>query len=161
MAAFAALLDASLDYAAIIERDGPLRYLNPAARELFGIADDDDLDGVVLTELVEFHDGVGSEFVESARQAVREAGVHLAEGELLLANGERRRVSMIMLALTDGDGVHRATVCVARDGTDLHEVEQRLVERERWYRALVQNAADVVVVLDEDLSRPLRQPDVS
>ena len=74
MAAFAALLDASLDYAAIIERDGPLRYLNPAARELFGIADDADLDGIVLTELVEFHDGGGSEFVESARQAVREAG---------------------------------------------------------------------------------------
>ena len=65
---------------------------------------------------------------------------------------------MIMLALTDGDGVHRATVCVARDGTDLHEVEQRLVERERWYRALVQNAADVVVVLDEDLSVRFASP---
>ena len=67
VAAFAALLDASLDYAAIIERDGPLRYLNPAARELFGIADDADVAHIVLAELVEFHDGGASEFVESAR----------------------------------------------------------------------------------------------
>src|SRR5207248_1981826 len=111
VAAFAALLDASLDYAAIVERDGPLTYLNPAARELFGIAPDADLDGVELTELVEFDDGVGSEFTASARAAVRQAGVHLAEGELLLASGERRHVSMILLALTDGGGAHRATVC--------------------------------------------------
>jgi diguanylate cyclase (GGDEF)-like protein/PAS domain S-box-containing protein len=157
VAAFAALLDASLDYAAIIERDGPLRYLNPAARKLFAIDDDADLEGIELADFVAFlHDR--PEFVTSARDAVRESGVHVAEGELLLTNGERRRVSMIMLALTDGEGCHRATVCVARDGTDLHDAEQRVIERERWYRALVQHSADVVAVLDPDLSVRFASP---
>jgi diguanylate cyclase (GGDEF)-like protein/PAS domain S-box-containing protein len=157
IAAFTALLESSLDYAAIMERDGPLLYLNPAARKLFGLGDLDDLADVNLAQLVEFATD-SAEFVTSARQAVREAGVHLVEGDLLLANGERRRVSMILLALTDGDGTHRATVCVARDGTDLQEAEQRVIERERWYRALVQNASDAVAVLDADYSVRFASP---
>ena len=156
--AFAALLEASLDYAAIIERDGRLRYLNPAARKLLAIDDDADVDGIQLADVADFLDNDRPEFAESARQAVRESGVHVAEGELLLTNGERRRVSMIMLALTDGDGCHRATVCVARDSTDLHAAEQRVIERERWYRALVRNASDVVAVLDVDLSVRFASP---
>ena len=126
--AFAALLEASLDYTAIIERDGRLRYLNPAARKLLAIEDDADVDGIQLADVADFLDNDRPEFAESARQAVRESGVHVAEGELLLTNGERRRVSMIMLALTDGDGCHRATVCVARDSTDLHAAEQRVID---------------------------------
>ena len=152
------MLEASLDYAAIIELDGPLRYLNPAARKLLSIDDDADLEGLRLADVVAFLDNDRPEFVEFARRAVRESGVHVAEGELLLADGERRRVSMVMLALTDGAGRHRATVCVARDGTDLHQAEQRVIERERWYRALVQHSADVVAVLDRDLSVRFASP---
>jgi diguanylate cyclase (GGDEF)-like protein/PAS domain S-box-containing protein len=158
VAAFAALLDASLDYAAIVERDGPLLYLNPAARNLFGIADDASLAGVELSDHVEFRVGDDTGFAETARRSVREAGVHLAEGELHVASGGTRTVSMILLALTDGAGAHRATVCVARDASDVQQAEQRVIERERWYRALIQHAADAVAVLDADLSIRFASP---
>ncbi len=57
--------------------------------------------------------------------------------------------------MTAATGPRCAWPATARISTT---AEQRVIERERWYRALVRNASDVVAVLDADLSVRFASP---
>ncbi len=149
--AFAALLDASPDFASVMRPDGVVIHLNPAARSMLGFESEESLAGRTMTELVEYDDADPRGYRDRALEALAATGVFSTRGEVVLADGTRRPVSILLFALKDADGGIDAIVTIARDGSDLRHAKQQVRERDQWYRALVQHSADVVAVVDADL----------
>ena len=149
IAVFGALADVSVDDIAITSADGTFLHLNPPAREKLGIGLDADLSGYNATDLLHWVDHTDEVLADTAVAHLSDGGMVRRRGELTFGDGDPRPTDLLLYALRGPDGEHAATVCIGRDQTDMHEARLQVAASERWYRALVQNSADVLSVMNE------------
>ncbi len=137
-----ALTDDASDAIVLVGADGRVRYVNPAARRLFGY-DGDELIGVAVECLIPGRlrsRHVADRVAYSAQPLPRPMGMGLRlEG--LRRDGSEVPVEISLAPV--GVGADRAVVAVVRDAT-----EQRKVEEERVRYAQARAVAEIVDSLD-------------
>jgi PAS domain S-box-containing protein len=134
------LVDTTPNLIALADPDGRLRYMNPAGRELVGIAPDVD-----VTKLPP-SDYTAPESLTLLENVVvptaRDRGIW--EGEMQLINRETGAlidIHRITLGLRDEDGRHIGYSTVTRNITDAKRARAALAESERRFRGTFEQAA--------------------
>ncbi len=114
---FRALVESSSDFIAIAGMDATLRYLNPAARTLFGLPLDLDVSATVISDYLTPEGAAQSEEVE--QPAVRQHGRWAGESSLRRADDTAVPVEIVSFMVPDPEsGEPLALATVQRDITD-------------------------------------------
>ncbi|POG56289.1 sensor histidine kinase [Haloferax marisrubri] len=119
------VIERMADPVVVVDRKSRLADSNPAARALFDV-----VSSALGSPVSDVFDAETAEALETG-------------GELRVVddNGEARHFEVDRSAVTDGRGAVRGHLHI------LHDITERRV-RERWFRALTENASDLIFVLD-------------
>jgi diguanylate cyclase (GGDEF)-like protein/PAS domain S-box-containing protein len=145
---FRALVHRSSDITTILEPDGTWRWSSAAGTRVLGYPEDFNLAGGIFSLL-------HPDDIELALSAFREvtAGRRGPDDPVILrvraADGTWRCLETVATNLVDDDAVH-GVVLNSRDVSERVRVEEELRVSERLFRAVVQNASDVVTVAHAD-----------
>ena len=140
--------------AVLVNRDGKVEYVNPSGAALFGARDPGELLGRAAISLV--HPD-SRELVLETRGRVL-AGAHSTRIEAKMVRLDGRVLDVEMAGSPFGDPPGTAVQVVIRDVTERKRVEaaQREMERrevsrhgEARFRAMIENSADMLVVLNQ------------
>jgi len=132
-------LDALDDLFYVVNTDGTLRRWNETGPEVTGYSHSE-LDSMPVVELFPEEE---RESVARALEAALTDGELRLEAELLTADGQRIPCEFRGARLTDGDGTPTGVVGIGRDLTGRRQ-------RERRFRALVEESNDVISIVDAD-----------
>jgi diguanylate cyclase (GGDEF)-like protein/PAS domain S-box-containing protein len=157
-ARFRALVHRSSDITTILEPDGTWRWSSAAGTRVLGYPEDFNLEGGVFSLL-------HPDDIELALQAFREvtAGSRGPDDPVILrvraADGTWRCLETVASNLLDDEAVH-GVVLNSRDVSERVRIEEELRVSERRFRAVVQNASDVVTIADADGTITYTSPSV-
>lgn len=133
-------------------------YLNPALRAMLEIETIDDLAGRPFEGL----------FSEESLATMREHHARRAEGqastyevELIGVMGTRRSVLVSGAPVYDSSGRPLASLGTVTDITERKQAERALQTSEERFRSLVQNASDLIAVIDPDTNFLYRSPSMA
>ena len=141
---FRRLIENASDLVSIISPDGTIRYESEAIRRLFGYNAGE---GVGISAWERVHPDDHAHVARALAEVAAKPGeTRSAEFRYRARDGEWRTVEAVGKTLTDNpeDGI----VINTRDTTDRKEAEDALRASEERYRALIENAHDIIVVLD-------------
>ena len=143
-----AFLEATPDFVAIFDPHGRALSVNSAFRRVVGIDPHDDLSAITVTDL--FPPGVTDLLLhEGIPTAVRD-GLWVGETLLQRADGMEVPISQVMLAHKSPNGVVEFLSTLARDITEQKRAESALRRSEAHFRSLIENALDIITVLDAE-----------
>ena len=145
-ARYRALVEAAPD-AIVLHAQGRIRYANASAVRLFGAPDAETLREFDVRELLdpEDRDRAWGEIASIENGA---PGTATGLYRVRRVDGERRPVDV---EITRAAFVHagvRAVQTILRDVTERKQAEQALRDREQYFRRLVENASDIITVVD-------------
>lgn len=119
-----ALLNATPDFVGSADLNGKITYLNPAARMMLGIGEDEDLSAICFTET---HPECANKLVlEKGIPAVINKGIWYGETALLAWDGREIPVSQVIIAHKDSDGTVKFLSTIARNITARKRLENEL-----------------------------------
>jgi PAS domain S-box-containing protein len=152
---FRRLIENSSDVISIIGPDAGIRFESDAVRRLFGY---DPAEGIGDSAWNRVHPDDLPVVQEAFTRAFAEPDrTHVAEFRYLCKAGTYRPVEVVGKVLRDpSDGL----VVSMRDVSDRQRAEQALRESEARYRSLIENAHDVVTILDLDGTILYQSPQV-
>jgi diguanylate cyclase (GGDEF)-like protein/PAS domain S-box-containing protein len=152
------ILAATPDYAVITNSDGSTLFMNPASRELYGLAADASLDDFDWDRHLPdwARDKVGKEVYP----ALVDEGIWMGELALLDRAGREVPISSVTVAHDAADGPGRWFATIARDITKVKAIERQLTSSEARFRSMLQYAADLVDVRGVDGSVRYISPSV-
>jgi PAS domain S-box-containing protein len=119
-----AILEATTDFVAMADPDGHLLYLNRAARQLLGVADDENLEGLALWDF--FAPPTVEHLRGQAIPAALRDGAWSGETALRTRGGEDVPVSQLLLAHRSADGQLEFLSTMARDVRERRRFDQQL-----------------------------------
>jgi len=122
-------------------------FANPAAHRIFGVPPGT----LVGRNLREFVDEKNFSLVRQETQRRREGQSSTYDLEIIRADGARRILRINASPRFDREGRFLSALAIYSDVTELKEAEESLRRRERYYRALLHNAADMITILDREL----------
>ncbi len=139
------VLEATKDLVCILSPDGQsVVWLNDTMAEVLGT----DVTPLRIQQLL---DGTAiPEFGTTALSSVQETGTWRGETTLVGADGRPIPVSAMLVAHENASGANEAISLVARDLTELRAAQAQIAESENRMHALVENAADLLVVIREN-----------
>jgi PAS domain S-box-containing protein len=142
---FRQLIEHSSDVVSVLAPDGTIRFESEAVRRLFGY-DPEERIGTVAWDGIHPED-VPAVQQEFARVFAEPDRPHVVQFRFLARDGSYRPVEAVGKLLDDAT---QGVVVSVRDiGERLH-AEQALRESEARYRSLIENAHDIVTILDLD-----------
>ncbi len=152
---FRSLVQNASDLVTIVDPDGVLLYASPSVERLMGYEPDEWIGRSILTLV---HPDDAGAATESIRTISAEPGVHdPAVLRLRHADGSWR-----FLEATANNLLHVPSVAGivynARDITERWDAEQALRRSEERFRSLVQNASDLITVVDADTTITYQSP---
>jgi len=126
------VLDKTPVFIAMADRTGALFYLNPAARMLMGLADDDDVSR--LTLLGCYASGERLRIAEEALPAVERDGAWSGDSVLCSRDGREVRSNLTLIAHRDAGGLLEGYCLLGSDMSDWVRTEEafRLTQNELW-----------------------------
>ncbi|MGE0446447.1 MAG: PAS domain S-box protein, partial [Vicinamibacterales bacterium] len=145
-ARYRALVDAAPD-AIVVHAQGQIRYVNASAVRLFGAPDAKTLRQFDVRDLLDAadRDRAWQEIVSIENG---QPGSPTEEFRVRRIDGERRVVDVeITRAAFVHDGT-RAVQTILRDISERKRAEQAIVDRERYFRRLIEHASDAITVID-------------
>lgn len=135
------LVNSSPDYIIETAEDSTILSLNPAMSKSLGISKDIAI-GKKLSDILPKK--VFEKRMTIAKKVMDENKIHLDEDK----RGDRH-FHNIYVPIINSDGT-KSVQCIARDITDQHKIEQALIDSEKRYRELFENAIDPIIVLDKN-----------
>ena len=142
-----------------LDADGRILFMNPAAERIAGRLEQDLL-GKPLEEIIELAgSGEPPEGPQSARELLFATPEHaVLQGQV---RNDRRIVPIefIRTSIRDRQNVTGAVITI-RDVTERKAAEDALRESEQRFRSLVQNASDLITVMDADTTVRYQSPSV-
>ncbi len=144
---FRSLVQNASDIVAILKAEGAIRYVSPAVERILGYRPEE----LVGTSAFDYVHPEDLEFVarEFAKSGESPGVLPPFEFRARAADGTWRDVEVILNnRLRDSDV--RGIIINARDVTERKKAEETLKASEEYFRSLVQNASDVVTVLESD-----------
>jgi len=144
---FRALIENSGDGIALFDRAGKFLYLSPSSTRMTGWLADDLL-GLCFDAFVHADDrALATEAFATVTQAP--ATRPAVEFRYRNKNGDWRWMQAVLTNLLDEPNV-QAVVCNFRDITERKIADDKLKGAEQRFRALVENSADAIALLDQD-----------
>lgn len=137
------IVESSIDMIVAFDIDGNLIQFNHAASVEFGWTYEE-----AKTLSAQKFFAIDSEFFE-VRKELGEENYFVGEVLGLRSSGETFQLLMSVALLRDDDGNTLGAVSVGRDITDLQLAEQELRQSEARYRDILDNASDLVFLVDE------------
>ena len=145
------------DAVVVAEADtGRIVLWNPAATEIFGYSSTEALelrvDDLVPDRLKAQHRAGLDHYRETGHGVYIDSRV-LLDLPAVRKTGEEIRIEMSLAPVSPIDGATaggRLALAIIRDTTERKRIEKRLREREGRFRALIQNALDIIMVTDAD-----------
>lgn len=140
--ALSKILDSSLDIICSVNENGYYESVSSACTKILGFSRE---------EMIGKH---FKDFVfKEDYYATQAASISIMSG-VSVTNFENRLVSKTgaiipMIWSAHWDSSEKKMYCVARDGTEIKKQEEQLVKNEKRYRALVNNASDVILILNQ------------
>jgi PAS domain S-box-containing protein len=144
---FRRLTENAHDLVAVSDLDGRLRYVSPSVERILGYSPDEMLR--IETAEITHPDDLATIADAYARHAAEPGAVNRSLLRLRHRDGGWRMLESISRRLSP-DRVEDGIVVNARDITERVEAERALQEREEWFRSLIENAHDLVMVIDSD-----------
>lgn len=135
------ILDSSLDVICTIDADGVFDRVSNASVDVFGYPPDE-LSGRKFMELVYEDD---REKTEGIAKLIRE-GLVVKNFENRYVHRKGHLVSVIWSAQWDNE--EQRMYCVARDGKELKETQEKIRESEKRFKSMVQEGSDMIAILD-------------
>jgi PAS domain S-box-containing protein len=144
---FRTLIENASDVATVLEVDGTVRYQSPSIQRVLGYTSEE-LVGRAAFDLVHPDD------VPRTRQFVQEiiaspGIIHTLELRFRHRSGDWRVLESLGKTL-DPDTADAGVVVNSRDVTDRREAEAALQRSEEHFRTLIENASDLITILDPD-----------
>jgi len=139
------LLEATPDFVAMTDLAGQLRYLNLAGRRMVGLGDEESVEGLTIATF--FSPATLSRYSNEAVPTALEAGVWSGETTLLTRAGDEVPLSQVVVAHRTPEGTDYLST-IGRDISERKEAERALERSEEYYRSLIENAQDIITVVD-------------
>jgi PAS domain S-box-containing protein len=137
--ALAGIVEQSTDFMSIARIDGSLEYVNPAGREMLGLAADEDIGGRRMDQL--HPEWAARRVLDVGIPAALNAGSWRGESALACADGREIPVSQTIVVNAGSDDRSRRLATIARDTTSIHRYMDMLKRRESELRDTFENAA--------------------
>jgi PAS domain S-box-containing protein len=141
------LIQNSADVFSILDEDGRYTYVSPSVKSVYG-ADAETVTGTLMADFVHREDLDG---------AIRDFRAVLNDRSSVVVSTIRMRTvdrSWRWFETTSTNLLHdphiRGIVCSSRDVTDRKVAEEAVARNEARFRSLVQNASDIITVIDQD-----------
>ncbi len=144
---FRSLIENALDVITVLNADGTIRYESPSAETVLGYKPGE----VIGKEIFEFiHPDDAGSFRNAILYPFRDHG-HTSSVEFRLRhqNGEWRIFEGIGKHLLDDPAIE-GIILNSRDITERKWAEQRLERSEKHFRSLIENALDIITILNSD-----------
>lgn len=142
---FRALLDNSLDAIVLLNRDGTMRYKNPANERMLGYDQEERVGGGPFDHI---HPDDVSQLIDKYSEFMSEPGGTLhAEVRVQHKDSSWRVVEAIGCNLLHNPALECVVVNM-RDITERKLAEQALREREEHFRSLIENSLDGIAIAD-------------
>lgn len=119
-------------------------FANPAAHRIFGVPPG----SLVGRNLREFMDRESFRMIRQETEKRRRGESSTYDVAIRRADGERRILRVTASPRFDERGTFISALAIYSDVTELKEAEEALESRERYYRALLHNATDMITLLD-------------
>jgi PAS domain S-box-containing protein len=144
---FRRLIENAHDFVEIVDLDGTTRYISPAVQRILGYAPEELIGtaGVLLADRSELEIGRAKLAEAAANPGTTVPGEFRARHK----DGSLRVLETFARTLAP-DSADEGIVINARDLTEHKQFEAALQEREEWFRSLIENAHDMVQVVDAD-----------
>jgi PAS domain S-box-containing protein len=126
--------------------EGRLTSLNAAGLLFSRRRQSEELNGQHIASVFKLE--IGEAGVRESIKRLRREGARREEAQAVNANGERRWLEFNMSLICARDGDPLGVRGVARDITHRKQIEEQLRRSEERYRALVDNANDIVYTID-------------
>jgi PAS domain S-box-containing protein len=143
-----AFLEATPDLVAIFDPLGRALSVNRAFRAAVGLGEDDDLSSVTLADL--FPPATTELILQEGIPTAARQGVWSGETEIAGPQGRSIAISQVILAHKSAGGAVEYLSTLGRDITPQKRAEAALRGSEEHFRSLIENALDVITVLDAE-----------
>jgi len=151
------ILENVSDIIVATDLDFRIKVLNKAAEKNYGIVEEEVI-GKKLSDFVEFH-YVGSTR-EKSYSALRENGVWHGEVFILNAQGEKEYFHHTVKYVMDENDSQIGILSTARNITDRKLAGEKLKRSEQFYRALITNSLDGMLLMNADGKITFASPSV-
>ncbi|HVM12905.1 MAG TPA: PAS domain S-box protein [Egibacteraceae bacterium] len=139
------LLDAAGESIIATDLDGVVTYANKAAERMFGWGPGEMLGRSAMDDNVPQE---GTAQAEQIMQELRAGRSWSGEFEVRRRDGQRFPAQTTNTPVFDKDGSLIGIIGVSHDVTERHRVEQHQAAGERWFRAVVSRASELIFVVD-------------
>lgn len=147
------LIENITDVILILDREGKLTFISSSLANVLGYEPNQYLGDDPLIYFAEaLHADDIKKVTDFVAESLRKPGLsETIEFRVLHADGSERTIESSANNLLD-DPIIQGVVSTMRDISEKKKVQETITARERYYRSLIRNAADMVTVLDESLS---------
>ncbi|MBX7223581.1 MAG: PAS domain S-box protein [Blastocatellia bacterium] len=136
----------SPDSILMLNPEGKILFLNQCSADLLGIGEGKS----PARTWGEYWQGDEQELAAHALEAAQEGLPARFQGFFPAAAGPAKYKDVILTPISEADGRIRKILVIARDISEIKDYEDRLTRNERYYRALVENATDLVLVVNQE-----------
>lgn len=148
-----AIIEATPDFIAIIDKLGKLVYVNKSGRRMVGLSD---IEPVEKLEIGNFHTPEMTElFLHTGLPKAAETGFWFGETVFLDNKGKRIPTSQVILAHKNDDGDIDYFSTIARDISDRMKSEQALLEAKNAAEAANRSKSEFLANVTHELRTPL------
>ena len=131
-----------------VDREERFIFANLAAHDIFGVPRGE----LVGRSLAEFTDAENFALIRKQTEIRRTGRESTYDVEIVRPDGERRTLRITATPRMDAEGRLVAAMGVFSDITERKKAEEAVQQRERYYRSLIRNAADMITILNEDFA---------
>ncbi|TMB70035.1 MAG: PAS domain S-box protein [Chloroflexi bacterium] len=157
-ALYRSIVDISPDAITVTTIEGKIILCNQQAATLYGVQRADEMIGRSAWDFVAAED-----LDRASRDLLRifsEGTIRNVEYSLLRSDGGRVPVELSASAITAGDGNPRALIGVVRDVSERRTAEEALRRSEEHFRHLIENAPDLITVIEPSGELRYQSPSV-
>jgi two-component system, cell cycle sensor histidine kinase and response regulator CckA len=150
------LVESATDIIYTHDLDGRIMSINAAGEKLLGFDRGEAIGAQISEWIVPEHRERARAMTE---QKLNEGGSTTYEVDVLTRNGRRVRIE-VSTQIMFKDGVPIGVQGIARDITERRQASEALETSERYFRALLENAADAITIMNADGSIRYSSPSI-